>query len=313
MPNHYDILGVPNDADETAIRKSYRALSLKFHPDRNPSPDANQRFQEINEAYETLNDPHKRAQYDAELNGFHGVGMPGGMPGMDPDIGNIFNMMFGGGFPGMHGGGMHGMPGGIHVFHMGGGGMGGMPHEHIFRQLHKPPSIIKTVEINFEQSFVGCTLHVNVEKWVLRGDLKINEIEVVYLTIPPGIDNNEVIIMRDCGNTVNEQIKGDIKFVISVKNETPFERQGMDLLYKKTLTLKEALTGFSFEIQHVNGKLLSLNNKTNSTIVSPNYKKVIPQLGMVRENNKGNLIVEFDVSFPTSLTKEQIDALANIL
>lgn len=306
MPNHYDTLGVAKDADETLIRKNYRALSLKYHPDRNPSPDAKHKFQEINEAYETLSDPHRRAQYDAELNGFH----PGGIHMMDPDIGNIFNMMFGGGIPGMPG--MHGMPGGIHVFHMS-GGMPGGGHEHIFRQMQKPPPIIQNVELTFEQAYNGCTLHISVDKWVMNGDLKINENEVIYLTIPPGADHGEIVILRDCGNTVNDNLKGDIKFIMSVKNDTPFIRQGMDLYLKKSISLKEALTGFSFEIAHVNGKLLSLNNKTHNTVIHPHFKKVIPNLGMVRDANKGNLIIEFEVEFPASLTKEQIEAIENIL
>ena len=310
MSNFYNILEVPQDADETAIKKSYRTLSLKYHPDRNPNdPGATRKFQEINEAYEHLSDPQRRAQYNAELNGFH----QGEIHMAEHDIGNIFNMMFAGGFPGMPGMG-GGMPGGIHVFHMGGGMPGGgFGPEHLFRQMQKPPSIIKNVEITLDQAYFGCTLHVTIEKWRIQGDLKINESEVVYLTIPPGTDENEVIIIRDCGNTAREDLKGDVKFVINIKNETPFTRQGMDLIYKKSLTLKEALTGFTVEIPHINGKLLALNNKTNCTVIHPNYKKVIPGLGMARDANKGNLIIEFDVSFPSSLTPEQITDLEQIL
>jgi DnaJ family protein B protein 4 len=318
MSNHYDTLGVPRDADETAIKKAFRTLSLKYHPDRNSATDSIAKFQAINEAYEHLSDPQRRAQYDAELNGFR----PGGIHVMEPDIGNIFNMMFGGGGMPMGGSGIHmqGMPGGIHVFHMGGdsmfggpgmGGMGGM--EHIFRQMNKPPSIIQNVDITFEQAYHGCTLHVNVEKWTIRNDLKITEIEVMYLTIPAGVDNEEVIVLRDCGNTVNEQLKGDVKFIVRVAGHPEFTRHGMDLILKKQLSLKEALTGFSFEVIHVNGKLLTLNNKTKSTVIHPNYKKTIPGLGMIRDNNKGNLIIEFDVIFPTSLTQEQIETLTSIL
>jgi DnaJ-class molecular chaperone len=311
MTNFYNILEVTQDADETTIKKSYRALSLKYHPDRNPNdPGATHKFQEINEAYEHLSDPQRRAQHDAELNGFP----QGEIHIAEHDLGNIFNMMFAGGFPGMPG--MPGMPEGIHVFHMGGGGMqggGGFGPHHFFRQMQKPPSIMKNVEITLDQAYFGCTLHVTVEKWRIQGDLKINENEVVYLNIPPGADHNEVIIMRDCGNVAREDLKGDVKFIVSIKNETAFTRHGMDLIYKKSLTLKEALTGFTVEIPHISGKLLALNNKTNSTIIHPNYKKVIPGLGMMRDSNKGNLIIEFDVSFPSSLTPEQITALEQIL
>lgn len=304
MPNHYQTLDVPRDADDITIKKSYRTLSLKYHPDRNPGdPTATLKFQEINEAYEHLSDPQRRAQHDAELNGFQ----PHGIHIMEPDLGNIFNMMF-------SMGGMPGMPG-IRVFHTNGGAE--MPFhmgpEHIFRQMQKPPSIIKNVEITLEEAYSGCTKHISIEKWKIQGDLKITETEVMYLTVPPGADDNEVVIIRDCGHTAREDLKGDIKFVISVKNTTLFTRQGMDLIYKKTVSLKEALTGFSFELSHISGKLLALNNKTSNTIVYPGYKKVVPGLGMTRDANKGNLIIEFDVSFPTSLTPEQIESLEKLL
>ena len=87
----------------------------------------------------------------------------------------------------------------------------------------------------------------------------------------------------------------------------------MDLIYKKTITLKEALTGFSFEVQHINGKNISINNHVNRTIVKPGYTKTIPGLGMVRDNNKGNFIIEFAVEFPESLSDDQLTQLANIL
>jgi DnaJ-class molecular chaperone len=67
------------------------------------------------------------------------------------------------------------------------------------------------------------------------------------------------------------------------------------------------------DISHINGKTLHLNNKTNSNIIRPNYKKNVPGLGLKRDNTVGQLIIEFDVAFPDSLTKEQISALDNIL
>jgi DnaJ-class molecular chaperone len=78
--------------------------------------------------------------------------------------------------------------------------------------------------------------------------------------IPAGVDNNEVIVMRDCGNAASDDLKGDVKFIVAVENDSLFVREGMDLHYKKNISLKESLTGFSFEIQHINGKMISINN-----------------------------------------------------
>jgi DnaJ family protein B protein 4 len=317
MPNYYEILEVDKNASEIEIKKAYRGLSLKWHPDRNPSPEAHSKIQEINEAYETLSDSGKREKYNNELNGVHHNGFEMHMDGMSGDmndIGHIFNMMFNGGMPGMPG-----MPGmhGIHVFHGGPGGahfsMGGGPGINIFHQMQKPPPIIKNIQIPFHLAYTGCTLHAQIEKWVIRNQIRTTEIETVYVPVPAGIDDGEIIVIRDSGNTVSDDLKGDVKFVIALDNNTPFLRKGMDLLYKKTVTLKEALTGFSFEVQHVNGKNISVNNQVNHTIVKPGYTKSIPGLGMVRDNNTGCLNIEFSVEFPETLTEDQIAKLSEIL
>jgi molecular chaperone DnaJ len=94
MSDFYEILGVTKESNENEIKKAYRELSLRFHPDRNPDPNATTKFQEISEAYETLSDPLKKQEYDhrGERNPFlHGHGH--GMNDFD-DINNIFNMMF---------------------------------------------------------------------------------------------------------------------------------------------------------------------------------------------------------------------------
>jgi DnaJ-class molecular chaperone len=85
------------------------------------------------------------------------------------------------------------------------------------------------------------------------------------------------------------------------------------LIYKKKITLKEALCGFEFDIEHLNGKKLHLNNKSNRTIITPDTKKTIPNLGMECEGKTGNLIIEFQIDFPINLTEEQINVIGDIL
>jgi DnaJ-class molecular chaperone len=79
--------------------------------------------------------------------------------------------------------------------------------------------------------------------------------------------------------------------------------------------LKESLCGFSFEIQHLNGKKLCFENITNPTIIRQGSKRVIPNMGISRENtsNLGNLIIEFEIEYPESLTLEQINGLNELL
>jgi DnaJ-class molecular chaperone len=311
MPNYYEILDVSKDATPSDIKKSYRSLSLKYHPDK-PSGDKN-KFQEINQAYEILSDPQKREQYDAELNGLNNPFAR--MNGMNEfnNIHEMFNMMFnGGGMPGMPG--MHGMPPGM--------AFGGMPGVRIFHNgvevngphmFQKPSPILKEIHITMEQSYNGVSIPTEIERWVMKNNERISERETIYITIPPGIDNNESLCIQNKGNIVNENCKGDLQFVVLIENGTTFKRVGLDLHYNKTITLKEALCGFSFEITHINGKTLNINNNGNITIIKPNYTKVIPNLGMKRGDNTGNLNIIFDLEFPDFLMHDQIEALKEIL
>ena len=316
--SYYEILEVPKTASDTEIKKAYRTLSLKYHPDRNKTPGANDISSKINEAYETLSDPVKRKQYDLGSGGFP-FPMDSGGGGFDDmgDLGNIFNMMFNGGF---HPGGMPGGGPQIRVFH--GPGIHRMssqmppgmdPFSNIFANMQKPPPIIKSIRITLEQAYLGCSLPIEVERWVLQNDVKHTELETMYIPIHRGIDENEFIILRDKGNIVSDTLKGDIKITIQIDNSSVFKRHGLDLIYTKTISLKESLCGFSIELMHLSGKKLTLSNTTNRTIISPNSKKVIGEFGMVRENTVGNLIIEFIIQFPEKITDEQAKTLSEIL
>jgi len=305
----YNILGVPETASKDDIKKAYRSLSLKLHPDRNPNNlEAVGKFQKINEAYETLGDEEKKAEYDMmNKNPFlrmatQGGGGPNmGMPFQDMD--DIFSALFGGAL----GSGMSfGGPGGpnIKIFR---GGVG-VPH----MQMQKPTPIMKTVTINMEQVLMGGTIPVDIERWMIESGNKVFENETIYVTIPKGIDDNEIILLREKGNILNEDIKGDLKIFIKIENTTLFERKGLDLLINKTISLKDALCGFSFELKYINGKVYTLNNNSGS-IIPPEYVKVIPNMGLTREGHTGNLLIHFRIEFPEKLSEEKIKALREIL
>jgi hypothetical protein len=245
---------------------------------------------------------------------------------------------------GMHGG-MGGMPGGIHVnmddilqnlFGFGGiggpgmmPGMGGFPpgmmppgaNIHVFRNgvpininnaMQKPTPIIKTISINIEQVMSGANIPVEIERWILENGNKVFERETIYVSIPKGIDDNEIIMLRDKGNVINEQNKGDIKLFIKVENTTDFKRNGLDLILEKKVSLKEALCGFMFELKHINGKSYTINNNPGS-IVTPAYFKNIPNMGLTRDGHCGNLVITFDVVFPETLDLDKIAKLKEIL
>jgi len=298
MPNYYETLGVENNASDDEIKKAYRKLSLIHHPDRGGDTT---KFQEISSAYETLSDAQRRSQYDAQLNGIRIPSFPG-FP-----------------FPGATN---------IHFAHMGGGGPqaefgdlnsfinmmfnnGRMPPN---MNMGKPIPIIRNVKITLEQAYNGVSIPIEIERWIMQdANTRQMEKETIYVPFPQGIDENEIIILRDKGNVINENTKGDIKIIVQIENNTQFQRHGLDLIYSKTISLKEALCGFAFSMNHLNGKQLTFNNIINNTIIKPNAKKIIPNMGMVRENNTGNLIVDFEIQFPETLTPEQVSSLMAIL
>ena len=86
----------------------------------------------------------------------------------------------------------------------------------------------------------------------------------------------------------------------------------MDLIYTQTISLKEALTGFQFDMSYLDGKVYTINNTTGKIII-PGYKKIIPQMGMKRGERRGYLLIQFRINFPDSLSDEQKDQLNNIL
>jgi DnaJ family protein B protein 4 len=316
--SHYATLGVSETASAEEIKKAYRSLSLKFHPDKNPN--GQEMFQKISSAFEVLGDSEKRKEYDFMKNN------KGGMPfsGMDDmgDINDLLSSLFGGagggirvahmgGFPGM---GFHGMPGmqGFHNFNPPNQGA----NIHMFRNgipvQPKPPTIIHNLIIDINQVLNGVQLPIDIERWIIENNLKVHEKQTIYIDIPKGIDDGEIIVLQNQGNVVDENCKGDIKVHIKVNNNSVFERKGLDLYLEKQISLKESLCGFSFELKYLNDKVYTINNQIGN-IIPPDYKKVIPGMGLSRENAKGNLIINFKINFPTSLTVEQIQKINDLL
>ena len=110
--DYYEVLGIQKGADASTIKKAYRKMAKKYHPDANPGDkEAEEKFKEVNEAYEVLSDDQKRAAYDQyghsafENGGMGGGGFSGGFTGNFSDMGDIFGDIFGGGFSDIFGGG----------------------------------------------------------------------------------------------------------------------------------------------------------------------------------------------------------------
>ena len=335
--NFYNILEVPENATGDEIKKAYRRLSLIHHPDKNNnSAESATKFQKISEAYETLGDADKKREYDMTRNNPF-IKMMGGMGGMpmgpmdmnhmgqgqnamgqgqnvmDDLLANLF------GFAGMGGHGQ-GLPPGFHMQGMPPAFSSGFgPNVRVFHngrpvnmaQQQKPAPIIMTIIVPIDKILSGTTVPIDVERWVLENGNKVHEHETIYVTVPKGVDEGEIIVLKDKGNAINDDLRGDVKVVIKVENNTGFQRAGLDLIMSKSISIKEALCGFTFELKYITGRTYTINNNAGN-IIPNGYKKIIPNMGFTRDGHTGNLVIVFDVKFPEKLSEDALDALKKI-
>lgn len=307
----YNILEVSETASPEDIKKSYRKLSMLHHPDKNGnSQESKEKIQKINEAYEVLGDTERKKEYDmTQNNPFFKMMSQGLNPGMNP-VDELFSSIFGMPFMSSAGPDISFMGGpNVRVFHNGRPVQG---FNQGFNQgFQKPAPIVQNISVPIDKILTGTTIPVDIERWIMENGLKILEHETVYVTVPKGIDEGEIIILKEKGNVISETNKGDIKIFVKIENNTEFKRSGLDLILEKTITVKEALCGFTFELKYITGKIYTITNNSGN-IISHGYKKLIPNMGLSRDNHIGNLLIIFDVKFPEKLSEEVLTALKAI-
>jgi len=289
MNNYYDILGIHHTSTKEEIKKAYRSLTLKYHPDRNNSPEAKDKIRQINQAYEFLMDTknHKKNK-NGNLNAF----MNSTHHSFNSDLiqEDFFNTLFNEKI-----------------------GIDDHFRQTVYGFKNKVPDNIKHVaNITIQQSYYGTSIPIEVHRCISEDNNEVSEIETLYVTIPEGTDNNEIIILKHKGNVLNG-IRSDVKVVIQITNNSLFKRVGMDLIYTCNITLKDALCGLSHEIEHINGNILTLSTLNNIYIITPNSCREFHNQGMVRGNNTGSLIVKFNILFPTTVTEDTRKGLAALL
>ena len=289
--SYYDCLGVSKSASQDEIKKAYRKKSLQCHPDK-PSGNA-ETSKKINEAYQTLGDDQKKRMYDMQQSGGQKFNGNFNQPNMNDVMSMFFNN---GGFPGQARN-----DGRFKVFY------NGNPI------IQKPQAIVQKVVITLEQSYMGGVIPLEINRWIHVNNVKTMEKENIYVKFPKGIDNNEMILLKNKGHQVNNSNHGDVKIVFNIKNDTVFIRKGVDLIYNKTISLKEALTGLEMNIDHINGKKYKVDTMNNFCIINNESKTSLSNLGMTRENVTGKLIINFTVKFPENITMENRKKIRELL
>jgi DnaJ-class molecular chaperone len=173
------------------------------------------------------------------------------------------------------------------------------------------PYSIYHLTITLQNAYFGTSIPIYYTRNILENNNPTTEKETLYIDIEQGTDSNEIIIIKQKGNIINGQ-HGDIKIIINIDNSTSFIRSGLDLTLTHHITLKEALCGFNHSFKHLDNMEYNINNTTGN-IISPSYTKILPNLGIKRKNNIGNLIVTFNILFPTHIPIKVIESLNNML
>ncbi|VDN99046.1 unnamed protein product, partial [Rodentolepis nana] len=313
--NLYETLGVQLGATESDIKRAYRKLARKYHPDKNKEKDAEQKFNEISFAYECLSVPEKRRLYDAQGikactsggeggDNFDGFGFP-----------DIFNM-FGGG-------NMH-------------------KHETVNRGHDISIEFFVSLEEVYNGAFVETVRSKSIKKSKpgtrecnCRMEMKTHHLgpgrfqmvqqrvcsqcpnfefvledRPIELEVERGMPDGHHYKFRGEGEPHAEGENGDLTFILRTKRHPVFERREDDLFTNVTISLADALTGFSFDITHLDGHKVTLKR---DKVTWPGAVMRIANEGMPLfedDTRRGTLIVTFDVAFPRDQTLSSSEAEA---
>jgi len=288
--DYYQILGVSRNANAEEIRKAYRKLAMQYHPDRNPDDkQAEERFKELNEAYQVLSDSQKRAHYDrvgsaysnwqrrgAPSDGFDWSQWASGAPGGTRVEYGDLNDLFGG-------------EGGLFseffrtIF---GGGMGASG-----ATSRNAPAFQQGVEISLENAFSGTTLQIQTE-----GKRK-------QVKIPPGVRTGSKVRVAGAGPGGS-----DLFLVVQVKENEHFERKGNDLHTTAKVSVFTAILGGEAEVETMAGKVkLTIPAGTQPEQVFRLAGRGMPHLKS--PSTKGDLFVRLKVEIPRYLSSKQRELL----
>jgi DnaJ family protein B protein 4 len=152
-------------------------------------------------------------------------------------------------------------------------------------------------------------MQIEIERVRQQDNVQTKETEILTINMPQGIDDGETIIIKNKGHNISS-VCGDVKLIVRVTNDTEFTRNGIDLHFKKNITLKEALCGCKFKLDHISGNQIGLNV---NVVIYTGAKQVIKNFGMIKDGKVGDFVIEFNVTFPETLTQEQKDELSKIL
>ncbi|CAM8952339.1 unnamed protein product [Rhodiola kirilowii] len=307
---YYEILGVSKSASQDDLRKAYRQAAIKNHPDKGGDPE---KFKEIAQAYEVLNDPQKREIYDQYGEDALKEGMGGGGGGGHDPV-DIFSSFFGGSpFGGVGGGSSRGrrQRKGEDVVHplkvsledlyngtskklslsrnvlcskckgkgsksgasMTCGGCKGSGMKVSIR--HLGPSMIQQMQHPCNEcKGTGETINDKDRCPQCKGEKVVQEKKVLEVHVEKGMQNGQKITFPGEADEAPDTVTGDIVFVLQQKEHPKFKRKGEDLFVEHSLSLTEALCGFQFILTHLDGRQLLIKSEPGEVVKHDQFKAI---------------------------------------
>jgi molecular chaperone DnaJ len=286
--DYYEILGIKKDANEQDIKRAYRKMAMEWHPDKHKGDKAaEEKFKEINKAYETLSDPQKRTGYDqfgeAGAN-FGGGGFGGGgFNGAGFDFSGFQNNFDGGqGFADI-----------FEAFFTGFGARSNSPR--------KGRNLEFELRISFEEAVFGCEKELVISRPGKSGEKSTENLKV---KIPAGVDNESVVRLAAKGDPgINGGPQGDLYVHIRVTPHKDLVRNGFDIHSNSDISLLQAVLGAEIKIKTLEGEVtLKIPAGTQPGKV---FKLKSYGVKKLHSEEKGDHYVKVHVVIPTKLTKKE--------
>lgn len=295
--NFYDVLGVQKNASEDEIKKAFRKLAVKYHPDN--GGDEN-KFKEISEAYETLSNPDKRREYDQLLmyggipgRGAAGGAYAGGAAGVN--IGDILNSMFSGNgaFTNDWGQGFSSP--------FGGGAAGGR------QRSRRGDDLSLTVDVSAEDAFRGVTHKVTYRI------PSTGEQQAIAVSVPAGaVDGGKLRYKRRGEYGINGGERGDLVVTTHVEEHPLFRRKGADVTMELPISIYEAALGCSVDVPTPGGATVRLKVPAGTQTGKKFRFKEMGAPDVKHRGKTGALLVKVVVKVPTALSDEERTSLEHL-